>query len=393
MSAALKAHGLDGKLVEPDWPALTRAEIRSVLDEFSFLRGAVRILSVSPRPFSAASVVAARSQRVFVKRHASEVRNAEGLGEEHRFMQHLHACGFPVAQVLVSDAGESAIERGEWTYEVHRVPDAIDLYAESISWTPFFSAAHARSAGEILARLHLAAEGYDAPARSGRPLVAGFTIFASPGPETSMQQYVAERPALTGYLHTRTCVADALELLSPFHNELLPLLPALAPLWTHNDLHPSNLLWSSNSADATATAVIDFGLSDRTNAVHDLAQAIERSMVDWLALVRDPLHPERVRIHYDHLRAFLDGYESVRPLTPEEAAALAPLTALCHAEFALSETDYFLRTLHSEEKAWFACEGYLVAHAAWFRGPGEQLLQTLRDRARTRPPNLGAKRT
>ena len=62
----------------------------------------------------------------------------------------------------------------------------------------------------------------------------------------------------------------------------------LTPLWTHNDLHPSNLFWSNAGRDAEVTAVIDFGLCDRTNAVHDLAHAIERSMVDWLALINDP---------------------------------------------------------------------------------------------------------
>ena len=56
-------------------------------------------------------------------------------------------------------------------------------------------------------------------------------------------------------------------------------------------------------------------------------------------------------MHLDHLLALLKGYESVSPLSLEEAAALAPMTALCHAEFALTETDYFLSVLHSEEKA------------------------------------------
>ena len=44
------------------------------------------------------------------------------------------------------------------------------------------------------------------------------------------------------------------------------------------------------------------------------------------------------------------------------------MTALCHAEFALSEADYFLSALHSEEKARVASDDYLVGHARWFRG-------------------------
>ena len=159
------------------------------------------------------------------------------------------------------------------------------------------------------------------------------------------------RPALAANASVREHCEQALELLAPFHAELLPLLPALEPLWTHNDLHASNLFWSDAGDDAQATAIIDFGLADRTNAVHDLAHAIERNIVEWLVLVEDPAHPENVPVHLDHLHALLEGYESVRPLSDKEAAALAPMTALCHAEFALSEADYFLSVLQSEEKA------------------------------------------
>ena len=83
----------------------------------------------------------------------------------------------------------------------------------------------------------------------------------------------------------------------------------------------------------------------------------------------------------------LDGYEQVRPLSHAEAAALAPMLALGHAEFALTEADYFLGVLHSPEKARVATNDYLVKHAQWFRGPGRQkLLDPLRRWAETRQP-------
>ena len=130
--------------------------------------------------------------------------------------------------------------------------------------------------------------------------------------------------------------------------------------------------------------MIDFGLADRTHAVHDLAHAIERNIVEWLTLVNDPSHPESVSVHFDHLHALLAGYEQVRRLSAEEAAALAPMTALCHAEFALSETDYFLSVLHSEEKAPMAADGWLVGHARWFHSAaGRALLCDLRQWAST----------
>ena len=82
-----------------------------------------------------------------------------------------------------------------------------------------------------------------------------------------------------------------------------PSCPRSNPLWTHNDLHASNLFWSDNSPHARATAVIDFGLADRTNAVYDIAQAIERNIVEWLVLMRDPQLCEGVPVHLDHLDA------------------------------------------------------------------------------------------
>jgi Ser/Thr protein kinase RdoA (MazF antagonist) len=387
MSATAKTHGMDGTLVAPDWPPLTLADLRALFVHFPALGDPIEILSVSPRPFSAASVVATNQGKVFIKRHHRTVRDAEGLLEEHCFLAHLLSAGAPVPRVFAAASGHTAIESGEWTYEVHEVSAGIDLYEDAISWTPFRCAPHAHAAGQALARLHLASEGFAAPRRKPRPLVAGFTIFAAKDPRAALDRYLAARPSLAAHAAVHHCASQALELLAPFHAQLLPLLPALPPLWTHNDLHASNLFWSDG---AHATAIIDFGLADRTSAVHDLAQSIERNIVEWLALVRDPAHPDRVPIHLEHLHALLNGYESIRPLSQQEAAALAPMTALCHAEFALSEADYYLGVLHSEENARLAYDDYLVGHARWFRGSGQSLLHALEQRAASARPTGAA---
>jgi Ser/Thr protein kinase RdoA (MazF antagonist) len=395
MSTTAKAHGMDGTLVEPDWPPLTLSEVRALLAQFPGCGEPLEILSVSPRPLSAASVVATRNGRAFIKRHYRTVRDKEGLLEEHRFLEYLLANGAQVPRVLATASGETAIETGEWSYEVHDAPGGVDLYEDALSWTPFRTTAHAFSAGQALAQLHLASEGFSAQRRKPRPLVAGFTIFAAEYPGAELDRYLAARPALAEDADARSGGAQALELLAPFHAQLLPLLPALPSLWTHNDLHASNLIWSDAGPEAQATAIIDFGLADRTNAIHDLAQAIERNIVEWLALVEAPTHPEDVPVHLDHLRALLTGYESVRPLSDKEAAALAPMTALCHAEFALTEADYYLRVLHSEERARLASIDYLVGHARWFHSRGgEKLLDAWRGWAeqRERQPQGAAQR-
>jgi Ser/Thr protein kinase RdoA (MazF antagonist) len=393
-------HGMDKTRVKPDWPALTLAEARALLVIFPGCAQPTEILSTSPRPFSAASVVATRWGRVFIKRHHHSVRNREGLLEEHHFMHHLRAHGAPVPHVFTSASGESAIEIGNWTYEVHEVPAGVDAYEDALSWTPFRSAAAAHSAGRLLAQLHLAAEGFLAPRRSTQPLVSSFTIFAGANPRAAMDNYLSARPVLAGNAFVRKHCEEALELLAPFHAELLPLLPALAPLWTHNDLHASNLLWSDTSHDAHAVAVIDFGLADCTSAVHDLALAIERNIVEWLELkqesgIRDQGSETELKvatnlpIHFDHLNALLDGYDSLRPLSDEEAAALAPMTALCHAEFALTEADYFLGVLQSEKNARVCVDDYLVGHARWFHSSaGEKLLDAIHRWAENRNPAI-----
>jgi Ser/Thr protein kinase RdoA (MazF antagonist) len=384
MSAEVKAHGLDGMLVAPDWPPLHQDEIRALLQQFPGIEGPVEVVFCSPRPLSAAAVIATSHGQFCVKRHHRSVRDREGLLEEHRFLSHLVNAGGQVPRVLSASSGETAIELGEWTYEVHETPPGIDLYRDAISWTPFLFAEHAFAAGEALARLHIAAEGFNAPRRKAQPLVASFTIFACNDPGAAMSHYLAARPSLANHSGVRACAVEALHLLAPFSSELAPLMPALSPLWTHNDLHCSNLFWSDGSDAAQATAVIDFGLADLTNAVHDIAHAIERNIVEWLVLVQDPAHPEQVPIHHDHLLALLSGYENVRPLSAVEAAALAPMTALCHAEFALSEADYFLGVLRSEEKARMAYDGWLVGHARWFRGAGARLLESIRQWAEAR---------
>jgi Ser/Thr protein kinase RdoA (MazF antagonist) len=378
MSATAKAHGMDGKLVDADWPSLTLDELRILFQQFPAFEEPLRIVTLSPRPLSAAGVVSTRAGKVFVKRHHRKVRDVDGLLEEHAFMAHLLNAGANVPRVIASSAGETAIEIDEWIYEVHEIPAGVDLYEDAISWTPFRTVDHAWSAGQALARLHLAESGFNAPRRKPQPLVASFTIFAEQDPRAALECYLAERPVLASSNPVRQCCAQALHLLEPFHAQLRPLLPALVTLWTHNDLHCSNLLWSDANPDARATAIFDFGLADRTNAVHDIANAVERNIVEWLQLVADPAHPDEVQVHLDHLQALLNGYESVRTLSGEEAAALAPMTALCHAEFALSEAEYFLGVLKSEEKAPMAYDGWLVGHARWFHcAAGKRLLEAI----------------
>lgn len=127
------AHGLGTDPVDPDWPPLTDTEVTDIV-------GPARVIWRSPRPLSAAAVVERSNRRLFVKRHHTSVRTTEGLAEEHAFLRHLRLRGAPVVEVL------DAATRGEWTYEVHSAGTGTDLYRDALSWSPFRSPAHARSA-------------------------------------------------------------------------------------------------------------------------------------------------------------------------------------------------------------------------------------------------------
>ena len=375
-----KAHGLQGGMETADWPRLTLAEAERLLLRYPDAGGAVELLSFSPRPFSAASVVATPRGKVFVKRHHRTVRDRAGLMEEHALIAHLHAADWGgaaslVPQVLTDCAGESVVLDEEWTYEVHALANGVDVYEQALSWTPFLSADDALAAGRALARLHHAAKGYDAPARAQRQLVSSYSIFAGADPLSAMEAYLASRPLLQSYAEKRRWRESMESLFLSLHAELMPWTGYLAPLWTHTDFHASNLTWGHADEASRVRGIVDFGLADRTNAVHDLATAIERNVIAWLRM--DEAGADLVR--YDQLDALLAGYEGLSSLSYEEARALVAMLPLVHCEFALSETDYFLSILHSEEKAYLAYEGYFLAHAEWFLGAqGRGLLDHLR---------------
>jgi Ser/Thr protein kinase RdoA (MazF antagonist) len=369
VTAPPKVHGLEGNFVEPDWPNLTLEEVDQLLRKYPAAEKASAILTVSPRPFSAASVVSTPHGKVFVKRHHVSVRSETDLLEEHRLLQYLHQRDPIVVAPLADARGKTAISTAGWTYEVHPFAPGIDLYEEAHSWTPFLNVAHARNAGRALARLHAASAGYAAPARLTRTLVSSFTIFSHENPWPQLDRFVSERPQLLAYLEIYPWREQIQQAFAEHHHTLRPYLSSLEPLWTHNDFHASNLFWSDASPQAEVSAIIDFGLADRTNAIHDIATAIERNAVRWLEIENDANV-----VHFDHIDAFLTGYESLRPLSQQEAEAIGAVLPLVHAEFALSETDYFIRVLRSPEKAEVAYKTFLLGHADWFlTDAGERL--------------------
>ena len=367
-----RVHGLAGDEIAPDWPALTTAEVDTLLDAMPPLAPPRRIIWHSPRPLSAACLVQTAGGTVFVKRHHQSVRRTATLREEHEFIAHLRGAGLPLARLLADTQGNTAIDRGDWVYEVHEQADGIDLYRETISWSPPTQVAHALAAGQMLARLHRAAEGYAAAQRSTHVLVARSELVTAADPVQALAAQLDERPGLADYLHGREWRSDLAALFAPW----LPAQPALARqprLWTHGDWHVSNLCWSRAGDDATITAVLDFGLAAATFSLFDLATAIERNAVAWLELDRGD-----AAVHADVALALIAGYRQVRPLDRSDVHLLAELLPVVHVDFALSEVEYFHAVTRDRHAADVAYDTFLRGHAAWFSTrPGQALLDAI----------------
>jgi Ser/Thr protein kinase RdoA (MazF antagonist) len=408
-------HGMGKELTLPDWSPLTSAEVHTVLARYPRAAGDEMITWRSPRPMSAAGLIRHGGADLFVKRHHVRVRTLAQLAVEHAFIGHLRARGIPAPAVLRAADGATATQYGDFVYEVHELASGLDLYRDALSWTPYASLGHARAAGAALARLHEAADRFPLPARAPAVLTGGCEIIVSNDPLAEVKWLAGCRPGLAGYLDGRAWPDDLTRHVLPAIRRAAPLLAGLPRQWGHGDWHPSNLTWSSAGPDAVVAGVFDFGLANRTFAVHDLAMALERATVSWLDLGdADPADPDpadpglaeldladpagaavdradpdgavpgRAEADLDAIDAFLDGYESVRPLTPAEAAALPEVFPVVHVEYALSEVEYFASVVSSPANADLAYDGYLLGHAAWFATPpGAVVLDHLRRRAAT----------
>ncbi len=374
--AAGLVHGMGKDLVEPDWPPLTGDEVSAVLARYGVPAGTVVAWS-SPRPMSAAGLVRHNTGSVFVKRHHVRVRSTAQLAAEHAFAAHLLASGLPVPAVWRTAAGRTAVREGDFVYEVHEVAGGVDLYRDAMSWTPFASTGHARAAGAALARLHQAAAGFRRPARPPGVLTGSCEVITAADPLAAIGAIARRRPGLARYLAGRDWRGDLARDHLPAIRRAAPLLGALDRRWGHGDWHPSNLTWDCAGPDAEVAAVFDFGLANRTFAVHDLAVALERSTIAWLDLAESG----RAAVDLGAADALLDGYQAIRKLSPAEAAALPEVLPVVHLEYALSEVEYFADVVASPGLADLAYGTYLVGHTRWFAGPdGAALLGHLRRR-------------
>ncbi len=376
-------------LVAPDWPPIGDVEASDVLARYV---GTVRARSAtiwrSPRPMSAAALVAIAGRTLFVKRHHIRVRSRQRLELEHDFAHHLRSRGIDTPMILATSDGSSVVAHGDYLYEVHEVAADVDLYRDVPSWHPFLHRGHAKAAGAALAQFHAAAADFNVGPWPFDVLVDSSSITLAADPPDAYRRLVTTRTGLRRATAPYDVVGDFESVLREPLETAAARLADVATQWTHGDWHGSNLTWRDPTPDAGVASVIDLGLSNRTFAMHDLAIAIERSIIDWL----DTAGVGTASVDYVALGALLDGYATVRALTEVDLATLCAVLPVAHVEFALSEVEYFGAVVNSRANVYLAYRSYLLGHVQWFASPdGVALLARLRAGAdlgtrSTRPP-------
>ena len=376
-------HGMGSDWENKDWAHITVPELHRLQSYYPCLQGSVKILWCSPRPFSSAVLIevvqalASTGQTnlhpYFIKRSHRSFRRAQDILQEHAVLQHLASKNIPVATLITSNCGQTALELGDWTYEVYEKAAGFDLYVDQQSWTPFFYTEHAAKVGSLLAKLHIAMQDFpELHGRSTRYLVSNQQLLESESIVTAIQQRIDNSPELSRYFADKNLDAVFLERIFQTHRKIKHVLQQATKIWTHNDLHASNLFWSTQSADANITAVIDFGLSDRNSALYDLAITIERNFIDWLALE----HTSQISIDEAGLSAFLQAY--CAEIHPQQDFSILPeLLKIVHLDFAFSELEYFVGITQNLKHADAAYYDWIVGHVNWFfTEQGQQFTQT-----------------
>lgn len=370
-----RGKGLD--IVEPVLEPMDEAELAGLLRGYPEA-GAFRcILAVSGRPYSAGALVRTDRRDVFVKKRSTQWRSRHDIEREHALIAHLRAQDFNTPAVLQNEAGQSVTSQGTWLYEVFERAEGEDRYRDSHSWMPFSKVAHAYSAGQRLAEFHAAVQGFTLPPGApGRPMVARFDLMRQPDLLAAVDAEIGRRPALGEYLQDKPWRQHIERGYGPFHERIQPLLAQIEPSVTHGDWHGNNLFFHGDEV----ASVIDFHLCDLTFRMYDLAVALDRNAVEWLAILGGRVDAVR----YDLIDAMLAGYRSVASLTPVEMQLLPDLLAVHQLDLALSNIHYYSEVERDPRRADWAYEVYLLGHTCHFHSEkGRELLGHLAIRLET----------
>lgn len=361
MTKTTLGHGMSGELETKDWHNITQSDLEALKIHYTALQGNIEILWNSPRPFSSAALIRVNKQHIFfIKRSDKRFRSTQDIEEEHQFIVHLASKQIPVPNIVPTSLGTTALQQASWTYELHYKAKGQDLYANHHSWQPFLCHEHANEAGKIQAKMHLAAQSFSVKKeRAAQFLVSNQRLLEAKDITLAIKNKISASSALSQYFKETALRSDFLEQTKVLHQSIYDEFKKVPKIWTHNDLHASNIFWKENGEIAT---VIDFGLSDFNSAVYDFTVAVERNFFDWLQLS----HSQSIDVDFDGLKVFCLSYIKTLGYVPSWLSLVPELLGIIHLDFAFSELEYFVGITQNLKHADAAYFDWIIAHTAWF---------------------------
>ena len=289
-----------------DRAVLATAEVRRVAEQYALQWPiSVQPLGLGSRANAKSRLVTQRGE-FLLKRRPDHRSSPELVQFIHAFHRHLEARGVPVAPLVLTRSGQTAVQQDGHVYEL-------------FGWVPggrwSRTAEEAASAGAAIGRMLRAAQGYAPP---GRHQTASFHAHAV------VAQALRDAPAAA-------CAADpstdraALEAVcaqlaahTAEASRKASVIEEQPKLVTHGDLHPGNLLYLGG----TVQGILDFDSARMDWRSCELANAA-------LHFGNDPLAGSQVgewdpALQLDRVQALLAAAQQGMgaPLTPAERQAL-----------------------------------------------------------------------
>lgn len=343
-------------------PLIAPEALAAVLSEYPGLGGAGTIVRNGLSINTPACLFEAAGATYFAKGYDPAVWDDETLAAEHAVIRRLTAAGYPTPRLHENRCGETVTWHGGRPYAITDRARGEDRYGDAPVFAPYGHPEEAASAGAMLARFHQVFSDSPLPApRRMRGLTARFALLKAPSVEAGLTSLLAEAPVLGGFWGDRPELPMLRARLEAQHAALAPYWPSWPQGVIHGDFIKRNLFWSGH----TVADVVDFDLWNVGDWVYDLALALLPTGFDWPRLFAG-----EGAVSGRDMRAFLAGYESVRPLEPAERAALPTLMEAARFEFYASAVAAALAkgdpaqaerfwTLLIQVNTWFA------AHPDW----------------------------
>lgn len=373
-------------IVAQRWPDITLAEAADVLSRLRHPLRALELLTRSGRPTAAGAMIRTNEGDVFIKRYALSVRDAASILPYHGFVHYLAKRGIstPTFMPFADDLGgsapggpiwatDSALTIGGAVYEVCAKAEGDDRYIDALSWDPPRTVSEAEQLGAFMARMSMAAEGYDAPRPAApNPFQNRFGLFAAEDFDVAVKAWLEERPVVRDYLKsTDRHLMQDLDLHRRYVEKVSGPYGALPSCWTHGDPHISNFLWQGDRP----SSIFDFGLADRNTALFDLVETLERNTIRFVSI----MNGEDDAYCADTAAAIIRGYNGVIPLSSSDLALVADMLPVCQSEAALNWIAYYVEGTHRPQDAAWCYDISLMGHTAWFARPsGQRYLDAIR---------------